>query len=387
MEIAVFRDKRKRLVDVKNLINTRVIEWERIKHEINPLELVFTFMKGESVSKINPVSRAFFKMIEMMDIVSNDIPLHPIRTLHLAESPGGFIQAVNWKRRLLGLIDYMESWTLTKENVWKKLLDVSKTWSTKPILNTGDLLKERVRKQIIASHNTHKAFLVTGDGGFDFSDNYEEQETLALPLILSQMIVGLQCLEKDGIFVLKIFDCFTLPTIQILWVFWRVFRGFRVIKPKTSRACNSEKYIVARGFKGCGERLQSFLKNMEGLLRKLETDDNHTHVTNLFEKGDQAYSWDTMDAGFVSSCTSIIGSLIDTQTMWIQRGIDGYSIPRSEKVRMAIEWCRKYGIPINHVYYQKHPLLKNSEESEWQVNHRQFSLRRRLTSVSPLLFD
>jgi hypothetical protein len=388
MDVEVFSEKRKNLISMKNQIDSRVVEWERIKHDINPLELVFTFMKGESVSKINPVSRAFFKMIEILKIVQDDIPIKPIKTLHIAESPGGFIQAVNWKRRLLGLIDYMEGWTLEKEHAWRKLEDTSRSWSTKPELNIGNLFHKRVRDEIIRSHVNSKAFLISGDGGFDFSDDYESQETLALPLILAQMVVGLECLETGGVFILKIFDCFTFPTIQILWIFWKVFTGFRIIKPQTSRACNSEKYIVARGFNGIGKNLRLFLNKASQVLMRLENDSGDKDIRlDDFAECDVPCLWENMEPEFTTKFKDVLGEMIDNQTLWIRRGLNGFKIKKEDKVKMALNWCRTHHIPINHEYYQKHPSLTEGEGNGWQENHRQFSLRRRLSSVSPPLVD
>ena len=385
MELKILSKRRELLGSMKKQIDSRIEEWEQIKHDINPLEFVYTFVKGESVSRIAPVSRAFFKMIEMLYIIEN-IPLKPIRTLHIAESPGGFIQAINWKRRSLGIIDYTMGWTLRKENAWKKLEDASKTWSTKPILKFSDLLKEDDRQKIIKSHENSKAFFITGDGGFDFSGDYENQETAALPLIMAQCVVGLECLKEDGIFILKIFDCFTLPTLQILWVFWKVFKGFRVIKPNTSRACNSEKYIVARGFKGICGNLRVFLNNCKRILENKEKHTEDFLIQTLFEKG-RGVSWDTMEDEFKQNFINIIGRMIDTQANWIKRGLSKYKILDNQKIRLAKEWCRKYRIPISNDYYESHFMNEISAKNDWQGNHQHFSLRRRLSSDSPPLCD
>lgn len=46
------------------------------------------------VSRIRPLSRAFFKFIELSVNFNIHTALdHPVTTLHLAEGPGGFIQA------------------------------------------------------------------------------------------------------------------------------------------------------------------------------------------------------------------------------------------------------------------------------------------------------
>lgn len=380
MELEILCERRKRLGRIKREIDSRIEEWEQIKHDINPLEFVYTFVKGDSVSRIAPVSRAFFKMVEILNMIK-DIPLRPIRTLHIAESPGGFIQAINWKRRMLGIIDYNMGWTLQKENAWKKLEDLSRTWSTKPVLKIGNLLIERDRERIVTNHTDTKAFLVTGDGGFDFSNDYEHQEQSALPLVLAQFIVGIKCLEKGGTFILKIFDCFTLPTVQLLWVFWRVFDSFRIVKPNTSRACNSEKYVIAKGFKDIGSNLQSFLNKCERILVNRESSSEEFLIQTLFEEGIPS-GWDTMDETFKNTFIRVIGGMIDTQTHWIEKGLAKYKIPDYEKIILAKNWCRKYGIPISNEYYEIHPMNEISAKNDRQDNRQHFSLRRRLSSVS-----
>ena len=41
----------------------------------------------------------------------------------------------------------------------------------------------------ISKHN-EKCYLVTSDGGFDFSDDYSNQEQYAVRLILSEILTG-----------------------------------------------------------------------------------------------------------------------------------------------------------------------------------------------------
>ena len=49
----------------------------------------------KSVSKYKPISRAFFKFIEINKQFNLLNCSHPIQTFHLAEGPGGFIEAIS----------------------------------------------------------------------------------------------------------------------------------------------------------------------------------------------------------------------------------------------------------------------------------------------------
>ena len=50
--------------------------------------------------------------------------------------------------------------------------------------------------------------------------------------------------KKDGNFILKIFDCFMNHTINKILFFIFFYEKTYIVKPKTSRYANSEKYIV-----------------------------------------------------------------------------------------------------------------------------------------------
>ena len=199
----VFPLEFKELLRLKREIDKSPEKWEEVKRVINPLEFASSDI---AVAKVQPISRAFFKMIELTDKL-NPLPERPVRTLHLAESPGGFVQAWNWIRKPLGFTDDITSISLEKgsyESTWKRLIEVSRFWFSRPKLLTGDLLNKETRNMIIREYSDEKegkAWLITGDGGFDFSEDYQDQETTALPLILAQMLVGMRCLEKGDAMV------------------------------------------------------------------------------------------------------------------------------------------------------------------------------------------
>ena len=50
--------------------------------------------------------------------------------------------------------------------------------------------------------------IITGDGGFDFSQDYNNQEKSAFRLILTQVAYAITMQKHSGHFILKIFDMF-----------------------------------------------------------------------------------------------------------------------------------------------------------------------------------
>jgi 23S rRNA U2552 (ribose-2'-O)-methylase RlmE/FtsJ len=353
----IFPKEYEELLRLKLEIDKNPEKWEIIKRIINPLE----FASSEvAVAKVQPISRAFFKMIELVDKIGK-LPDTPIRVLHLAESPGGFVQAWNWIRKPMGITDEVSAISIEKisyENTWKRILEVSHFWMSQPTFYTGDLLDKSVREKLYERYKEDKVWLVTGDGGFDFSEDYQNQESVALRLILSQMLIGLRTLEKGGCMILKIFDCFTLPSIQILWVYCNIFTNFRVVKPETSRVCNAEKYIVASGFKGNSSGLDKFLMDIEKIL-SVESVEISSKIETLFPEGVNS-KWDTMNDAFKICFTNSIGGFIKNQINWIKNGIEMMKYPPIEntkiKTQNVIKWCRKYKIPINREYFSNHRL-------------------------------
>ena len=87
---------------VKNLIENYLQDWDNIKKYTNTYEFIHTTVPkyNTSISKIKPISRAFFKLMEIyntFDIFDN-MP-NQINTFHLAEGPGGFIEATTYLRK------------------------------------------------------------------------------------------------------------------------------------------------------------------------------------------------------------------------------------------------------------------------------------------------
>ena len=85
------------LYHIKEKITAIEKQWDIYKKYTNPYEYIHTIVqqKKKSVSKYKPISRSYFKMIEMIRTFRL-LPetSTPITTFHLAEGPGGFIEAL-----------------------------------------------------------------------------------------------------------------------------------------------------------------------------------------------------------------------------------------------------------------------------------------------------
>lgn len=73
--------------------------WEEIKKATNPYELIYA-TPNIAVASLKPLSRSFFKMIEIInEFVNGLIESEVLISLHIAEGPGGFIEATRYIRQ------------------------------------------------------------------------------------------------------------------------------------------------------------------------------------------------------------------------------------------------------------------------------------------------
>jgi len=250
------------LCDIKKKIRTREQDWDTVKRYTNPYEYIHTVIPGKkkSMAKKKPLSRSYFKMIELiyffklLSKVSHD---KEITTFHLAEGPGGFIEALlesrnNKNDRYYGMSILDDA---NDQNIpgWKKskqfLQDNSNVTIETGIDGTGNILTLK-NLQYCKDMYSNKMEIITGDGGFDFSVDFNNQEHSIGQLLFAQVIYAVIMQKQGGSFILKTFDCFMQHTLDILAILSSFYEKVYVTKPQTSRYANSEKYIVCKGFIG-----------------------------------------------------------------------------------------------------------------------------------------
>jgi 23S rRNA U2552 (ribose-2'-O)-methylase RlmE/FtsJ len=240
------------------------------------------------------LSRAFYKMWEILytfDIAGKD----KMTMAGIAEGPGSFIQAfVEFREKyyynakstddkVYGLtINNAESVGINRnmvEAINKRYDDMvniidqksdQKSSKSKKKVNEidGDVTNVKTIKYMKEYMQNNKADLVTADGGFEWkNENYQEQE--AYILILGEIICALNIQANGGSFVLKVFETFTPITIKLIYILASFYEDVYVYKPFFSRATNSEKYIICKGFKGANV---DKIKYLEDTLAKCKTD-------------------------------------------------------------------------------------------------------------------
>jgi len=239
------------------------------------------------------ISRAFYKLWELIvlfDVIPTNV--EGFRSAHVAEAPGAFAQATMFYRDL-----FAKKGTNTKKDkyyimsvdpsedpdniprVSPKLIQyyekekpqrlyIHKTHSPieaekSPTKDDGDLLNPKTIK-LFSNELDKKMHFITADGGFVWAnENTQEQEVL--PLFVSEILVALKNLEVGGSFICKIFETYTMPFAKIIYILSTAFEESYIVKPLTSHASNSEKYLVFKKYLGKPKIVEQFVDMHEKL--------------------------------------------------------------------------------------------------------------------------
>jgi 23S rRNA U2552 (ribose-2'-O)-methylase RlmE/FtsJ len=234
--------------------------WIKARKNINYYE----FPYSPSRLSTKPISRAFFKMLEL--IKDNDINIKT-NTLNLAEAPGGFIDGILYCKKRLGIKD-TKHYTFSiigdkKTPIYhKKIVNNNDVVILSTKENRGDLYSVDNIKFLINEMKGKAIKFITCDGGFAENNEFSEKEQLHHKLIFNEIVCSLFVLEDGGCLVLKIFDIFTELTFDILYLLSYLFKEVRIHKPLTSRNTNSEKYIYCGNYSKrlLDTKIQSLLK-------------------------------------------------------------------------------------------------------------------------------
>jgi 23S rRNA U2552 (ribose-2'-O)-methylase RlmE/FtsJ len=235
--------------------------WDLAKRITNPYELINTHSSRlslpRSVCSIYPLSRSYFKMIELLTQLQffDRQKAVKLRSLHVCEGPGGFIEAFYAmaadKRRQIQVSHAMTlRSTHTMIPGWRRATQFLQKHTTIQLLygpsRTGNIYETGCQEECRKAVGTGGAHLVTADGGFDFSDDFHAQEKSMLRLIVCSALILLDCVATEGDIILKLFDCNSPVTRDIVYLLASCFKSWTLYKPVTSRPCNSEWYFLGK---------------------------------------------------------------------------------------------------------------------------------------------
>lgn len=358
------------LIALKNEIESITPEsvWDDAKKLTNPYEFIFLSLQrrmASSMSAIHPLSRSFFKMIELWDALkeAHSTPEQPELTVHTAEGPGGFLEAIQYRCSPHTIPMIAMTLKSTEKSVpgWRK----SQTFLQKfPKINitfgadgTGNLYN-LANQDYLTQAATEKglANVYTADGGFDFSADFNSQENTVQRLLVAEALAGLTTLRKGGTMILKLFDTKCQSTLEILWSLSLCFEQTGLIKPCTSRPANSERYWIGKGFRGCrcsgsGSNIPSWILPLFRRMVAMEAPHGWVSIFSNEDPHPWTDSWYADIQAFQEQVEY-------HQIVTIQKTFELIKSPTPVLVRSLLldtvkhsrQWCLKHGIPLNKTY-------------------------------------
>lgn len=177
------------------------------------------------------------------------------------------------------------------------------------------------------------------------------------------MVTGLSILKKNGNMVLKIFDIFHESTIDLIYILSIYFKKTAIVKPFTSRAANSEKYIICKNFIGISD---TDLKKLYDIVNELAIiSRQNKNVKRIISNKIPDDFIKLISANNIYFISKQIKSLIKGIS-YVKDHIDNDDINEIKKHQTiySIAWCTKYMFPINN----RCRFLKNSNNYNYMPN-------------------
>jgi hypothetical protein len=188
--------------------------------------------------------------------------------------------------------------------------------------------------------------LVTGDGGIDFSEDFNNQEYSATKLIIVQVVYALSMQSNNGNFVLKVFDTFSNAIIDILYLLSSLYKNVYIMKPQTSRNANSERYIICKGY-----NLNENKEKVDYIIEKMY--DNFDNLnSNLYIETIFNFKYSRTFISKIEEINIIIGkkqidNIVTTLNLMMNKKFDKIDYYKKKHIQKCIRWCEKFNINFN----------------------------------------
>ncbi|XP_042361299.1 cap-specific mRNA (nucleoside-2'-O-)-methyltransferase 2 [Plectropomus leopardus] len=255
------------LNDVKNQLSDKNVQvWHQHTNSTNRAGKVIAAVRSAANAEI--CTQAWCKFSEILGTF-NLLPEEALQngelnTVHLCEAPGAFITALNHYIKTSESTRYCDwSWAANTLNPYHEANGGSTTIADDRLIantlpwwffgsdNTGNIMiqKHLLELQTFVA-NMRRVDVVTADGSFDCQEKPDEQEALVASLHYCEVTAALLLLSPGGSFVLKMFTLYEHSSVCLMYLLSCCFHSVNVYKPATSKAGNSEVYVVCLNYDG-----------------------------------------------------------------------------------------------------------------------------------------
>lgn len=246
---------------VKRVMDTKPTEthmtWENVTHMLSISRRIKNIMS----KKVKHCTNAWLKCWELVI----QYELFRERCFHICEAPGAFILACQYYANLKR-VNYEWFAQTLHSKVDGALEDHFGIIANNPDRWLFNGIGDITSVDTIKSYAHIKPDFMTADGGVACDKSMlNDYETVMNPLLLGQIACVLTCLNKEGSAIIKAFlPMANKQTISLVYALVSCFDTITMTKPVTSHDCNSEIYLVAKGYRGIEQ------KTLEAMYQCLE---------------------------------------------------------------------------------------------------------------------
>jgi len=330
----------KNLMETKKLIDKYQNKWDRYKKNNNDYEYVYTMSSNirKNICNISPISRSYFKLHEILQDLNILDDYLNITITCMAEGPGGFIQNLLYNCNKKNIqINNLYGITLLSDTTdipyWCPII-INNNIVTCLDGNdkTGNICNIDNQNDFISKINKRTCDIITADGGIDYTNNYNEQESDSYQFIYSEILIALQIQKNKGSFIIKMFDLLYHNTIQLIYILYLCYDKIIISKPYTSRNTNSEKYIVCKGYK--------YNKDIIQILNKYKSSINqfYINIPESFKNNIRIYN-----SLYINKQIKNINAILNN----IRGNYNIIDRPTMKQIQNAKEWCNTYNMQVN----------------------------------------
>lgn len=330
----------------------------KIYYILNPFEynilnyeesIINSTKKYLNMENIKNISRNFYKIWEilfMFNITNNKM------TLISLDYNDTFINSIiKFKEKLNNGIKDDKIYYCSLNNDVKKS-DIINVVNYKE--NDLSFIDHFKSKKIYAS-------LITANIKIKWNEN-NVQEQDAYKILLNKIISALQLQAKNGNFVIKIYDIYTMVTIKILYLLSSFYEETYIYKPFLSRISNTEKYVICKKFK--------YNENSDELNNKMKS---FIELYKIVVANPNKYIYDIypdliIDSDYINKIKFINIKLSNSQLIMINEIIkyikennyfgEKYHIYRNNQIE-ASKWWLPFFFPVSNNIF-----IKNKEEAD-----------------------
>ncbi|XP_029354829.1 cap-specific mRNA (nucleoside-2'-O-)-methyltransferase 2 [Echeneis naucrates] len=255
------------LNSVKNQLSDKNVQvWHQHTNSTNRAGKVIAAVRSAANPEICTQAWCkFYEILGSFNLFPDEVlQTGELNTVHLCEAPGAFITALNHYIKTSESTRYCDwSWAANTLNPYHEANGGSTTIADDRLIantlpwwffgsdNTGNIMiqKHLLELQVFVS-NMHRVDIVTADGSFDCQENPDEQEALVASLHYCEVTAALLLLSPGGSFVLKMFTLYEYSSVCLIYLLNCCFHSVNIFKPATSKAGNSEVYVVCLNYDG-----------------------------------------------------------------------------------------------------------------------------------------